>query len=128
VSMALQGHSLPPYAYALNNPLHFVDMNGYGPGKWDWTKDKPENYTQCIAAAKGWLNDYAKKLQDSLNEYLKKLEKELDKPNCDPQDVLNAQREALEKFNKDMAKLGEWMKNAEKNCAKEFPPPGKKKK
>lgn len=84
-----------------------VHRTGYDPGKWDWTKHRPENYTECIAAAKAWLNDHAKKLQDSLNEYLKQLEKELDKPNCNPLEVLDAQREAQEQFNKQMAKLGE---------------------
>lgn len=30
-AMAKQGHSLPPYAYGLNNPIHYTDPNGKSP-------------------------------------------------------------------------------------------------
>lgn len=122
VSMATEGKSPPAYAYALNNPIRYVDRTGMGPGDWDWTQHEPANYEQCIAASKAWLNDYAKKQQDSLNKFLEDLEKKLDRNLCDPQDALNAQKEALEEFNKNMKKMSEWMQNAEKNCKAKFPP------
>jgi hypothetical protein len=80
VAMAKAGHSLPAYAYALNNPLYFTDVDGRNPKRFKENFDKMnktlvpggDKYFHCMAncesAKEGWLSEVSSEILSELKE------------------------------------------------------------